>query len=391
MGLRDHVICDSDLHVMEPADLWEQYMEPAFAHAAPVGMAEIPRDMRVKVKNHVMLRLGTVRPIPGAGGRRASGWRPEHENVYADSEARNWDAQSQVAAMDAEGLDLAVLFPSRGLFVLGLDSVEQVGTDGLEPDYATAIARAYNNWMKDFCDFAPDRMFGAGMVAPHDVPGAVEEARRCVTELGFKTIFLAPATVNRRPWHHPAYDPLWAEIERLDVPVAFHGGGQTYLTPDFGLQVLDTLMMWHTFSQPLGIQFVTACFCGGGILERFPSLRVALLEGNCSWAPWFLYRLDEHWEWVGGMDAPDLTMPPSEYFKRNCWVAVEADEEPVPNFVETFGDAKLLFSTDYPHGDSKFPHAVDAFDKLPLSDESKAKVVGSNWADLYKIPLVKKV
>ena len=75
--------------------------------------------------------------------------------------------------MDAEGLDMAVLYPSRGLFVLGLDSVEQVGPDGLEPEYATAIARAYNDWMKDFCDVAPDRMFGAGMVAPHDVDGAV--------------------------------------------------------------------------------------------------------------------------------------------------------------------------------------------------------------------------
>ena len=130
------------------------------------------------------------------------------------------------------------------------------------------------------------------------------EARRCVEELGFKAIFLPPATVNRRPWHHPAYDPLWAEIQRLGVPLSFHGGGQTYLTPDFGLEVLDKLMLWHTFSQPLGIQFVTACLCGGGVLERFPDLKIALLEGNCSWAPWFLYRLDEHWEWTGWYEAP---------------------------------------------------------------------------------------
>jgi hypothetical protein len=52
---------------------------------------------------------------------------------------------------------------------------------------------------------------------------------------------------------------------------------------------------------------------------------VALLESNCSWAPWLLYRLDEHYEWTGGFEAPDLTMPPSEYFKRNCWISVEAD------------------------------------------------------------------
>ena len=149
---------------------------------------ELPRDMRVKVKNSVVLRLPAVRPTRTPLTAVRSGWRPEHDNAYAESEARGWDAQSQVDAMDAEGLDLAVLFPSRGLFVLGLDSVEQMGIDGLEPDFATAISRAYNDWMKDFCDFAPDRMFGAGMVAPHDVPGAVEEARRCVEDLGFRSI-----------------------------------------------------------------------------------------------------------------------------------------------------------------------------------------------------------
>ena len=251
MGLRDHVICDSDLHVMEPPDLWERYIDPAYAHAAPRGLSEITRDMRVRVKNHTMLRMGSTRPQRVEG--RKTGWQKEHDTVYAASEARGWDAQSQIDAMDAEGLDLAVLFPSRGLFVLGLDSSEQIGADGLEPEFATAIARAYNDWLKDFCDHAPNRMFGAGMVAPHDVTGAVEEARRCVEELGFKAIFLPPATVNRRPWHHRAYDPLWTEIERLGVPLAFHGGGQTYLTPDFGLEVLDQLMLWHTFSQPLDL------------------------------------------------------------------------------------------------------------------------------------------
>jgi predicted TIM-barrel fold metal-dependent hydrolase len=389
MSLRDHVICDSDLHVMEPPDLWERYIEPEYAHAAPRGLSEIQRDMRVKVKNHVMLRLGSVRPQRVEG--RKTGWREEHDDVYADSEAAGWDAASQVAAMDAEGLDMAVLYPSRGLFVLGLDSVEQVGPDGLEPEFATAIARAYNNWMKDFCDVAPTRMFGAGMVAPHDVDGAVIEARRCVEELGFKAIFLAPATVNRRPWHHAAYDPLWAEVERLDVPIAFHGGGQTYLKPDFSLEVLPEMMLWHSFSQPLGIQFVTACFTGGGILQRFPELRLALLEGNCSWAPWFMYRLDEHYEWTGWYEAPDLTMKPSDYFRRNCWISVESDEDTVTHFIDTFGYDKLVTSTDYPHGDSKYPHAVDAFDKLPMTDEAKAATVSSNWSDLYKIPLVKHV
>ncbi len=129
MALKDHVIADSDLHVMEPPDLWQRYIAPEWKHAAPVGLTEIKRDMRVRVKNHSLLRLGKIHPqLPD--GRR-SGWREEHESVYAEPEARGWDARSQLDAMDREGLDLAIQFPSRGLFVLGLDSDEQIGRDGL--------------------------------------------------------------------------------------------------------------------------------------------------------------------------------------------------------------------------------------------------------------------
>ena len=79
--------------------------------------------------------------------------------------------------MDAEGLDMAVCFPPVDCSSSDSISTEQIGPDGLEPEFATAIARAYNDWLKDFCDHAPDRMYGAGMVAAHDVDGAVAEAR----------------------------------------------------------------------------------------------------------------------------------------------------------------------------------------------------------------------
>jgi predicted TIM-barrel fold metal-dependent hydrolase len=389
MAMGGDVIADSDLHVMEPPDLWQRYIDPAFRHAAPVGLTEMRRDMRVRVKSRVLLRGGSVRPMRTEPTEGKTGWRKEHEAVYAGAEARGWDAASQVEAMDAEGLDLAVLFPSRGLFVLGLDTVDRMGTDGLEPDFAAAIARAYNDWLHDFAAFAPERMFGAGMLAPHDVGAAVEEARRCVEELGFKCVFLSPGCVDRRPWHHPAYDPLWAEIERLGVPLAFHGGGQNHLTPDFSLQIFDELMLWHTFSQPLGIMATVASLTGGGVLERFPRLRVALLEGNCAWAPWLFHRLDEHYEWVGWYEAPDLTRKPSEYFRRNCWLSIEADEEPARQYIEWFGDDNLVFSTDYPHGDSKYPHAVEAFAKLPIPEASRRKILGENWSRLYGVPLRK--
>jgi predicted TIM-barrel fold metal-dependent hydrolase len=372
-------VLDSDMHVLEPPDLWQRYIDPAWRHAAPVGLTELRRDMRVKVKSHVVLRIGPVRPLASGG----VAWSADQDRVFARAEERGWDAVSQAEAMDVEGLDQAVLFPSRGLFVLGLDTPRVMGSDGLEPELAAAIARAYNDWLADFCRVRPGRMYGAAMVPPHDVAAAVTETRRAVEQLGFRAIFLAPGCVDRRPWHDPYFDPLWAECERLDVPITFHGGGQTWLKPDFTLEVLDKLMMWHTFGQPLGVMMVAVSLTAGGVFERFPRLRAGLLEGNCSWAPWLFHRLDEHWEWVGRHEVPELRRRPSEYFRTNCYLAVEADETPVTQYVERFGDENLVFSTDYPHADSKYPNAVETFLKLPLSDTSKRRVLWDNCARLY--------
>jgi predicted TIM-barrel fold metal-dependent hydrolase len=360
--------------------LWQRYIAPEWQHAAPVGLSELRRDMRVKVKSHVLLRLGTQRP-----SRPGDVWKASQESPYSRAEAQGWSPASQKDAMDQEGLDVAVLFPTRGLFVLGLDTKIIMGSDGLEPELAAAIARAYNDWLADFCREYPKHMIGAGMVAPHDVPSAVAEARRCATELGFRAIFLSPGTVGRHQWHDPHYDPLWAECEKHDLVVGFHGGGQNHLKPDFSLEIFDRLMMWHTFSQPLGIMAAAVSLTAGGVCERFPKIRFALLEGNCAWAPWLFYRLDEHYEWLGALEAPDLTMKPSEYFLRNCFLSVEADEAIARQYIEHFGDDNLVFSTDYPHADSKFPNAVEAFRELPLPDASKRKILWDNWARLYGV------
>jgi predicted TIM-barrel fold metal-dependent hydrolase len=384
-------MADSDMHVMEPPDLWQRYIDPRFLDVAPIGLDEIRRDMRVLVKDHVLSISNRARTPVGASAtapRRAGiGWRPTQDDAYGHAEERGWDAPSQLEAMDAEGLDCAVLFPSRGLFVLGLDTAEQAGADGYEPELAAAVARAYNDWLHDFCAEDPTRLYGAGLLAPHDVDAAADEVRRVVGDFGFKTVFLHPGCVNRRPWHDPVYDPIWRACEELDVPICFHGGGQNFLRPDYTLEVFDNLMMWHTFGQPLGIMAVIVSFASGGVIQRFPNLRVGLLEGNCGWAPWLLNRLDEHWEWTGAADAPDLDRPPSEFFRSNCFVSVEADEGPVKYYVDWFGDDNVVFSTDYPHGDSKYPDSSKEFLELPIPDETKRKILWDNWCRLYGMPV----
>jgi predicted TIM-barrel fold metal-dependent hydrolase len=124
----------------------------------------------------------------------------------------------------------------------------------------------------------------------------------------------------------------------------------------------------------------------GGVMERFPRLRFAFLEGQCGWLPFWLGRMDEHYEWrepYGEMT--HLSMPPSEYFRRQGFCAVECDEEFVGHVVDAFGDDNLVTTTDYPHGDSKYPNAMDRFLALPLSDSSKRKILWDNALRLYAL------
>jgi len=362
-------IADSDMHVLEPADLWLNYIDPRFKARAPVGLTEVPRDVAIewegkRIPNNTSLSRRMLQVVQAGQADR-----------YAHAERRGYDAVAQVEAMDQEGIDVAVLFPSRGLFALAVD--------GMDPELAAAIARAYNEWLAHFCAENPTRLLGAAMLAPHDVDAAVAEARRTVTELGFRAMFMRPNPINGRYWHHPYYDPLWAELERLGVPIGFHegGSGEMPYIEQTGKR-FDRGIMGHVVSHSLEMMQACVSMCMGGVLERHPGLRVAFLEGNCGWAPWLLWRMDEHIEWRGAVEAPDLTRPPSEYFKRQCWVSIECDEEPGVHAAETLAD-NIVFSTDYPHGDSKYPRATEQFLRLPLAETAARRILWDNWARLY--------
>jgi predicted TIM-barrel fold metal-dependent hydrolase len=376
-------VLDSDMHVIEPPDLWPRYIEPAYRDRAPVGTRAGVRDIGVTFADGQSGAIPDMQYDVWVKGIAAHQGPVNHHFQFAEDQ--DWDGNSQLQAMDMEGIDVAVLFPSRGLFVMGVDSSETAQGHAFDPDFATAIGRAYNNWMYDMCAADTSRLYGAAMVAPHDVPGAVKETRRCVTDLGFKAIFLLPGMVNKKPWHHPDYDPLWAECQDLDIPVVFHGGGPDILEPDFGLGFRDSLMLWHTFSHSLGPMSALVSMIGGGVFDRFPKLRSGYLEANCSWAPWLIYRLEDHYEDYIGRHEIALKRRVSEYFAENCVVSVESDEAPSEHYVRQFGDDNVVFSTDYPHPDTKFPKSVEKFLTLPLPDETKRKFLWDNCAKFYKL------
>ena len=369
-------IIDSDMHIMEPPDLWQRYTDKKYRDYAQVGvLSENVRDLRTVHPDGTP--WGTTTGVRSRNPNQAGGHNYErNQKLYESHAARGWSTEVQLEAMDVEGLDIAVLFPTRGLHTLA--------EPFMDPPFAAAIARAYNDWMYDFCAPAPDRLLGAAMVSPFDVEDAVTEVERAVKELGFRAVFMRSNQMTDKPWHDPYYDPLWSVLEEYDVAIGFHESSSSGAR-QVGQHFEPNFMLRRVFAQPVEQMMALASFCGGGVLERHPKLRAAFLEANCAWAPWLLWRLDEAYEREADVFVPELSMAPTEYFKRQCWISVEPDEEPAKYAIDWVGSDKMVFSTDYPHGDSKYPDAVSSFLELGISDEDKKKILWDNCASLYNL------
>jgi uncharacterized protein len=366
-------VFDSDMHIMEPPDLWLRYIAPEFREMAPRGITSSNvRDLRTQFPDDPPI----LQPLVTAVDRSHNYQR--NQLLYREHSERGWGPDCQLEAMDIEGIDAAVLFPTRGLGLLTRPD--------LDPRFAAAIARAYNDWLHDFCQADPTRLLGAGMVSVHgEIEDAVEETRRVVEEYGFRSIFIRANISNGRNWYDPYYEPLWDTLEELGIPVGFHEGTGTrsarqtgdHFDPNFGIR--------RVYAQPVENMLALGALLCGGVLARHPKLKGAFLEANCSWVPWLIWRMDEGFEREGDIFMPDLHELPSTYFKRQCWVSVEPDEGPARYTIESYGCDQLVFSTDYPHGDSKYPEAVNSFLTLELSDDEKRKILWDNCARFYGV------
>jgi len=383
MAKHGFMVMDSDLHTMEPDDFWLRYLEEPFGRSAPT-FARVPGGP----PNQPTIRIGnlaigemTLRPKSVASAadlhRRAFARHPHYEVAAA----RGYDAESHLRAMDIEGIDVAVLYGTRGRQVLMHDE--------LDSELAAALARAHNNWTRDYCAASPDRLKFAAQIAFHEVGLAIQEARRAVRELDAVAVIGNPNPVNGRHIHDLYFEPLWDAIEELDVPVGFHPTGISSLRDDIARRFLDHpngRAIGTAARNPMELMLAFASLAAGGVLDRHPNLRCAFLEGTCGWLPWWLWRLDETWEKFGPGSEVQISALPSEYFRRQCYVATDADEKVLHQVVEAIGDDNIVVSTDYPHSDGLFPEAINEFVGLPgISDKTKAKILWDNCTRLYPL------
>ena len=245
-----------------------------------------------------------------------------------------------------------------------------------------ALARAYHNWAHDFCSADPTRLKMVVELPPYDLERAVEETRRAVTELGAITVMM-PRPQEGRFWHYPEYDAFWDLVTELDMPVTFHGAGSG--SPHAGHRYRGLTGALFALNHAIGFPMENMISMGHliftGILQKHPTLRVSFLEGNAGWLPFWLGRLDDHSVGRQGVfwDDNNLEMTPTEFFKRQIFVAADADEEALPAVVSILGDSNLIWNTDYPHTDAPAPDvALPELLHQPITDDNKRKILWDN-------------
>ena len=171
----------------------------------------------------------------------------------------------------------------------------------------------------------------------------------------------------------------------MGVPVAFNGIQMEY-QDHIGNRYKDNFALAHASEHCLEMMLALGAMITGGVLERFPGMKAAFLEGHCSWLPSWLYVLEERMEKFGDTERFGTKLSPQEYFQRQCYVSVDPDEWPLKYTIDALGDDNIVISTDWPHDDSSFPQATETFLGLPdISEDSKQKILWDNCARLYHV------
>ena len=359
-GLR---FVDCDMHVFEPEDLFVRYLDPKFH-----DRVSLPVDSKGRPKRAGVFAIDGIptfwdnenekyrKPPTGPGARKIAEEQPLSGSRINDSDhldfafERNFDPVAQVMAMEMEGTDIAVLFPTTGLTI--------TAREDLDPLVSLAICQAYNNWIHEFCQHSPDQLKFAAMLPIHDVNLACRELVRCVTELGAVGSYVRPNLIKGHFWHSNYWNDLYALHEELDVTWGFHEGTGVW-TSRVNEIYGEPRFYRHVASHLIEMQQALIAVIIGGVFEFFPKLRMGFLEAQNSWAPGILTRIEWDYPQYRDSHAPYLSLTPMEYFQRNCWAACEGTEPEIAATASVIGADRMCISTDYPHFDSHFPNVTD--------------------------------
>ena len=417
-------VFDTDTHVVEPPAVWEEYLDGEFR---TLGKTALWREngaygSYLKV-NGKMFRDPMNSNIP-----RHAIWKPgmtwdqvgelDPHTHHPESPGAS-DPRARISDMDTMGVDQAFLYPTW--FAEGYHLIE-------DPDVAYALARAYNDWILDFCAVAPDRLFAAAVLPLQNMDFTIKELRRIAAHRTFRGAFIRPMFVEGHYFTHPYYDPLWAELEQLGVAAMVHptpglwnpewtshgpfiekirnrlnqhamvsdsgggpdaGGGNGYAnfsffaSPSIGHPVSPILSGWLD-----NHMFVASTLIGFTVMQRFPQMKVVVAHGKASWMEEVLEKMEASAKTIPLLNYYPVRTDPEEMWEEGrVMLGFDAEERMIQKLPDDFAE-KIVWGARYPHHDTT--SSWDAIDQLAgaeVPDTLIARMLGENAAEQFGLDL----
>jgi len=334
--MTDDLLFSSDSHVMEPSDIIATRVPKRFRDQAP-------RFPQLKVGEGFQTHPGGSDP-----GRR-------------------------IQEMASDGVSAEVLYPTYALGLLGLEDAA----------LQEACFRAYNDWLIEYCQVALDRLIGVPLIATYNMDHAVKELKRCA-QAGLRGALIWEVPPNKLSFDSDHYERFWAAAQDLEMPVSLHIlTGFGYARDRAGLQGIQR----YRASVNLKLAEATDILMDiifSGVLERYPRLKIVLVENEIGWLPYVLEQWDYYFDRHRPVAPLTIDKLPSEYFNRQVYATFFNDSVGA-HLLSWWGVDNCMWSNDFPHANSTWPHSreVVARDLGHLSPEARAKIVRENVARLY--------
>lgn len=370
--MRPYPVVDADSHVEEPVEAWS-YLEPEYQSRKPFPITGDNRPdlfgmnsfwyVDGKVFPHPIGRGVTIYATPVTMERAKLKPFSIESQTLTDPDARLRD-------LDQAGLSAQVNFPTLFLEPLTED-----------PAFEAALMRSYNTYMAAQCGKRGDRLKWGAVLPMRSVPDAVEEVRRG-KDRGAVCAATTYGTLGDRLLEDRALDPIWAELERQGLPLCIHcGWSNPAITHAF-----DTSYGSHVLGFTLPVLMAFYAFTGGGILDRFPRLKLAFLEAGCEWVPYLVQRMDHYFESETRKRAPLPQRKASEYL-RECQIyfTTEAEEKHLPQVLDFVGQDRVMVSADMPHGEAREAAVEEIDERDDLTEAQKRAILSENAMRFYDL------
>ncbi|TKT74605.1 amidohydrolase family protein [Aquamicrobium sp. LC103] len=321
------------------------------------------KDYGTRSANPLVGTLPYPRMTPG-GGMRRDAWPPSGGPPASDL------AFMREQLLDPLDIEYGILQPLAA------------GSSTLNQELGAAMCTAINDWQIDKWTGPEPRLKGSICVTQEDTTAALAEIEARAADKSFVQIAIPPRTIE--PAGRRRYWPIYEAAEHHGLPVGMHSAAAGVHTNSgtgwFSFYIEEHYAFAHS------LQTVLTSMVFEGVFERFPKLKLVVVEGGFAWAAPLAWRLDREWRRMRS-EVPHVKRPPSEYIRENVWFTTQPIEEPENNrhLLDTLrwmGTDRLMFSTDYPHWDFDDPRY--AF-KVPLTPAERAAIFRDNARQVYRL------